>query len=133
MQYVIDLLSVAVLLCDAMKMKWLLIVVTSIFVPVTSAIADSHETPAATDEVKDASKADKQMEKPKFGEISIKDVQNAIAKKEVTVIDANGIGKYNNGHLPRSLHFASMKPEALAKVLPEDKAALIVTYCAGPT
>jgi hypothetical protein len=116
-----------------MKMKWLLIVVTSIFVPVTSAIADSHEAPAAKDEVKDASKADKKMEKSKFGEVSIKEVQDALAKNAVTVIDVNGIGMYNNGHLPGSLHFASMEPEALAKALPEDKAALIVTYCGGPT
>ena len=112
-----------------MKMKWLLIIVTSIFVPVTSAIADSHEYGEVADKAKDASK----VEKKKFGEVSIKEVQDALAKNAVTVIDANGIGMYNNGHLPGSLHFASMKPEALAKALPEDKAALIVTYCGGPT
>ena len=116
-----------------MKMKWLLIVSVSLLVPVTSAIADSHESAAATDEAKDASKAEKKKKKSKFGEISIKDVQDALAKKEVTVIDANGIGKYNNGHLPGALHFASTDPEALAKALPEDKSALIVAYCGGPT
>ena len=114
-----------------MKMKWLLIVVTSIFVPVTSAVADSHESAEVTDEAKDASKAEKKENK--FGEVSIKEVQDALAKNAVTVIDANGIGKYDTGHIAGSLHFASMEPEVLAKALPEDKAALIVTYCAGPT
>jgi len=116
------------LLCDVMKMKWLLIVVTSIFVPVTSAIADSHEAPAARDEAKDVSKVEK-----KFGEVSIKEVKDALAKSAVTVLDANGIGKYNTGHIPGALHFGSLKPKALAKALPEDKSALIVAYCGGPT
>ncbi len=115
--------------CKAMKMKWLLIVVTSIFVPVTSAIADSHESAEVTEGAKDASKA----EKKKFGEVSIKEVQDALAKKAVTVIDANGLDRYNKGHLPGSLHFASIEPGALAKALPKDKSALIVAYCGGPT
>ena len=112
-----------------MKMKWLLIIVTSIFVPVTSAIADSHEYGEVADKAKDASK----VEKKKFGEVSIKEVQGALTKNAVTVLDANGIGQYNAGHVRGALHFGSLKPEALAKALPEDKAALIVAYCGGPT
>ena len=112
-----------------MKMKWLLIVVTSIFVPVTSAVADSHESVEVTDEAKDASK----VKMKKFGGISIKEVQDALSKNTVTVIDANGVGMYNAGHLPGALHFRSLMPDAMAKALPEDKGALIVAYCGGPT
>jgi len=116
-----------------MKMKWLVMISVSLLIPVTSAVADSHETPAVANEAKDASKTENKKNKSNVGEISIKDVQDALAKKEVTVIDANGIAKYNNGHLPGALNFASTDPEALAKALPEDRAALIVVYCGGPT
>ena len=116
-----------------MKMKWLVMMLVSLFVTETSAVADSHETPAVAGQAKDASKTENKKKKSNVSEISIKDVQDALAKKEVTVIDANGIAKYNNGHLPGALHFSSTNSEALAKALPEDKAALIVVYCGGPT
>lgn len=112
-----------------MKMKWLLIVAASIFVPATAVVAAGHDGAEVSGEAKDASK----VKKKKFGEISIKEVEDALSKKAVTVIDANGIGKYNAGHVPGALHFGSLEPDAMAKALPEDKAALIVAYCGGPT
>jgi rhodanese-related sulfurtransferase len=66
-----------------------------------------------------------------YPDISIKDLKKAIADKKVTVIDANGTESWEEGHIPSALDFES-NSEKLAKVLPQDKNALIVAYCGGP-
>ncbi len=64
-------------------------------------------------------------------DISITDLQAAIAAKTVTLLDANGTDSWQEGHIPGAIDFATQK-DKLAKVLPQDKGALIVAYCGGP-
>jgi len=65
-----------------------------------------------------------------YTDISIKELKTAMASKSVTLLDANGSDSYKEGHIPGAIDFTSTKD--LAKVLPKDKAALIVAYCGGP-
>lgn len=67
-----------------------------------------------------------------FPDISITELKKAIASKKVVVIDVNGSDSYNNGHIPGALDFGTNK-DKLAKILPEDKNALVVAYCGGPS
>ena len=67
----------------------------------------------------------------KYPDIAIKDLNAAIEKKQVTVIDANGTDSFNEGHIPTAINFEAAEKD-LAKVLPKDKDALIVAYCGGP-
>jgi rhodanese-related sulfurtransferase len=48
------------------------------------------------------------------------------------VIDVNGAASYQKGHIPSAIDFTAAKAD-LAKALPEDKNALVVAYCGGPT
>jgi rhodanese-related sulfurtransferase len=64
-------------------------------------------------------------------DLSAADLKSAIAAKTVLLIDANGTDSYIKGHLPGAIDFAANE-KTLAKVLPADKAALIVAYCGGP-
>ncbi len=67
-----------------------------------------------------------------FPDISITELKKAIEAKKVTVLDVNGTGGYKKGHVPTAIDFAANKAK-LASVLPEDKNALIVAYCGGPS
>lgn len=64
-------------------------------------------------------------------DITIKDLKKAIAAKQVTVIDVNGTESWEEGHIPSAIDFDTHS-ENFAKVLPQDKNALIVAYCGGP-
>ena len=66
-----------------------------------------------------------------YPDISINDLKAAIAKKSVTLLDANGTDSYKEGHIPGAIDFDANKAK-LAKVLPKDKSALVVAYCGGP-
>lgn len=66
-----------------------------------------------------------------FADISLADLKQAIAAKKVTILDANGSESFAKGRLPGAIDFEASKAE-LAKVLPADKASLIVAYCGGP-
>lgn len=66
-----------------------------------------------------------------YPDISIKELQKAIDKGDVAVIDVNGAGSYKKGHIPTAIHFSSVGKK-LAKSLPKDKNTLIVSYCGGP-
>lgn len=66
-----------------------------------------------------------------YADISIADLKAAIAAKSVTLLDANGSGSWQEGHIPGALDFATSKAK-LADLLPKDKGALIVAYCGGP-
>jgi rhodanese-related sulfurtransferase len=64
-------------------------------------------------------------------DVSIKELKKLIAEKQVTVIDVNGTESWQEGHIPTAIDFEA-NSEKLAKVLPQDKNALIVAYCGGP-
>ena len=63
-----------------------------------------------------------------YADISIKDLQKAIADGKVAVIDVNGAKSYEKGHIPTAIHFSSSKNK-LSKLLPKDKNTLVVAYC----
>jgi rhodanese-related sulfurtransferase len=67
-----------------------------------------------------------------YPDISVKELKQAIEAKKATVIDVNGSDSYQKGHIPGAIDFSKKKAE-LAKVLPEDKDALVVAYCGGPS
>ena len=67
-----------------------------------------------------------------YPDISIAELNKAIAAKSVTVIDVNGSESYKNGHVPTALNFADIKGD-LASKLPADKGALVDAYCGGPS
>lgn len=64
-------------------------------------------------------------------DISLADLKQAITDKKITLLDANGSESFLKGRLPGALDFEANKAD-LAKVLPADKASLIVAYCGGP-
>ena len=66
-----------------------------------------------------------------YADVSVKELKKAIESKQVTVIDVNGSESYQKGHIPGAIDFEANE-EKLAKLLPEDKNALIVAYCGGP-
>jgi len=66
-----------------------------------------------------------------FADISITELKSAIEAKKAFVIDVNGSESYKGGHIPSAVDFEHKK-DALAKLLPKDKNALIVAYCGGP-
>ena len=60
-----------------------------------------------------------------YGDISIAELNKAIAAKTVTVLDVNGSESYKQGHVPTALNFAEVSSDLAAK-LPADKGALVV-------
>ena len=67
-----------------------------------------------------------------FPDISVAELEKAIAEKKVTVIDVNGSSSYKKGHVPTAIDYATTSKE-LASKLPSDKGALVVAYCGGPS
>jgi len=66
-----------------------------------------------------------------FPEITIPEVKAAIESKQVVLLDANGTQSWQSGHVPGAIDFIANQ-EKLADLLPKDKDALIVAYCANP-
>jgi rhodanese-related sulfurtransferase len=66
-----------------------------------------------------------------FPDISLADLKADIAAKKVTILDVNGPASYAHGHIPGAIDYTAHTAD-LAKVLPADKNALIVAYCANP-
>lgn len=66
-----------------------------------------------------------------YPDISIKELKSAIESKKVFLIDVNGTESWQGGHIPGAIDYETSS-EKLAKVLPQDKDALIVAYCGGP-
>lgn len=67
---------------------------------------------------------------PQIVDISQNDLQAAIANKSATLLDVNGSDSYHNGHIPGAIDFIAHKQD-IARLLPADKNALIVAYCAN--
>jgi len=66
-----------------------------------------------------------------YPDISVKELQAAIKKGKVAVIDVNGQKSFSRGHIPTAIDFSS-QGKSLSKLLPSDKNTLIVSYCGGP-
>ena len=66
-----------------------------------------------------------------YPDISINELQSAITKGKVAVIDVNGAKSFAKGHIPSAIDF-SANSKKLSKLLPEDKNTLVVSYCGGP-
>lgn len=64
----------------------------------------------------------------KVPDISHADLQAAIAKKSVVVLDVNGSDSYAEGRIPGSIDYVANQKK-LAALLPKDKSALVVAYC----
>lgn len=64
-------------------------------------------------------------------DISHADLKAAFAAGKVALIDVNGTDSYKEGHIPGAVDFEANEAK-LAALLPADKAALVVAYCANP-
>jgi len=63
-------------------------------------------------------------------DISHEELKAAIAKKAVFLVDVNGSDSYKAGHIPGAIDYIANK-DKFASLLPKDKSALIVAYCAN--
>jgi len=66
-----------------------------------------------------------------FPDISYQELKTAIDAGKVTVLDANGSESFGKSHIPTAIDFKANK-DKLADLLPKDKKALVVAYCANP-
>ena len=66
-----------------------------------------------------------------YPDISVKDLQSAISKGKVAVIDVNGAKSYSRGHIPSAIDFSS-QGKMLSSLVPKAKNSLVVSYCGGP-
>ena len=64
-------------------------------------------------------------------DITIPELKQVIAAKQVVLLDANGTESWQGGHIPGAIDFKANK-EKLSSLLPADKSALIVAYCGNP-
>lgn len=64
----------------------------------------------------------------KYAAISHADLQAAIAKKSVVLLDVNGTESFREGRIPGAIDFVAAEAK-IASLLPADKNALIVAYC----
>ena len=66
-----------------------------------------------------------------FGELTLDQVEQAIAKKEaITIIDNNSRDRWAQGHVPGAKWMESSGIKAAE--LPADKGAKLVFYCSNP-
>ncbi len=65
---------------------------------------------------------------PAVSDISQKDLQAVVTAKSAVIFDVNGTESYNEGHIPGAIDFIAHRDD-IAKLLPADKAALVVAYC----
>ncbi|MGZ6124669.1 MAG: rhodanese-like domain-containing protein [Myxococcales bacterium] len=65
-----------------------------------------------------------------FGDLTVDQVADLIAKKDADVFDNNGKDVYEKGHVPTAkwLAFSAVKESDL----PRDKSRKLVFYCANP-
>lgn len=66
----------------------------------------------------------------KVADISHDELKSAIAAGKVTLLDVNGTDTYKEGHIPGAIDFET-SGDKLAALLPADKSALVVAYCAN--
>jgi len=68
--------------------------------------------------------------KEKYQDVSYSEVVEATKSNKVLILDANKLETYQKSHIKNAVNFYDTK--ALAKALPADKDALIITYCGSP-
>jgi len=66
-----------------------------------------------------------------YPDISISELEQAIEKKEVIILDVNGTGSYERGHIPGAIDFRANK-DNIEALLGANKDLLVVAYCGGP-
>ena len=66
-----------------------------------------------------------------YPDISLAELKEVIAKKEVVVLDVNGSKSFDKNHIPSAIDFRANK-DKIASLLPEDKSTLVVAYCGSP-
>jgi rhodanese-related sulfurtransferase len=64
----------------------------------------------------------------KYAAISHAELEAAIAKKSVVLLDVNGSDSFREGRIPGAIDFVAAEAK-IASLLPADKNALIVAYC----
>ena len=67
-----------------------------------------------------------------YPDISISELEEAIKKGDVIVLDVNGTSTYEKGHIPGAIDFRANK-DKIASLLGDNKEKLVVAYCGGPT
>lgn len=67
-----------------------------------------------------------------FAEISFEELDAVVKSQGAVLLDANGTDSFREGHIPGALDFEAVA-EGLQTRLPDDKAALVVAYCGGPS
>jgi len=63
--------------------------------------------------------------------ISKSELKSAVEKKSAVIVDVNSEESFKKAHVPGAIHFGSHS-KGFAKLLPQDKDALLVAYCGGP-
>jgi rhodanese-related sulfurtransferase len=64
----------------------------------------------------------------KVPDISLRELEAAIATKHVTLLDVNGTESFKEGRIPGAIDYLAHEKE-IASLLPKDKHALVVAYC----
>ena len=67
-----------------------------------------------------------------YPDISISELEAAIKKGDVILLDVNGSASYEKGHIPGAIDFRANK-ENIVSMLGDKKDKLVVTYCGGPS
>ncbi|MDB6126722.1 MAG: Rhodanese-related sulfurtransferase [Verrucomicrobia bacterium] len=67
----------------------------------------------------------------KVADISHDELTAAVASKSAVILDVNGTDSYKTGHIPGAIDYVAHRDQ-LAAMLPADKTALVVAYCANP-
>jgi rhodanese-related sulfurtransferase len=66
-----------------------------------------------------------------FSVVTVEDVARMLGAPKVAIVDANPREVFDEGHLPGARWYRS--GPSLASVLPEDRSAKLVFYCASPS
>jgi rhodanese-related sulfurtransferase len=68
----------------------------------------------------------------KVVDISQSELTAAVSAKSAVILDVNGTDSYKAGHIPGAIDYIAHKDQ-IAALLPANKNALIVAYCASPS
>src|SRR5690606_3859124 len=67
-----------------------------------------------------------------YPDISISELEQAIQKGDVILLDVNGTSTYEKGHIPGAIDFRANK-DNITSLLGDNKDKLVVAYCGSPT